>query len=120
MERLIENGEPILNGIEPLYKVEKRIFKKLGELENIEEELGIDLVILFRALKNGIYGTMYGETVDKLISDIIRIKPQNFKLCLHIGKPCLYYIWGWPGPDSTSYYFKDYGKTWALTKEELL
>ena len=29
--------------------------KKLGQLEDIEEELGIDLVTLFKALRNGFY-----------------------------------------------------------------
>lgn len=28
---------------------------KLGKLEDIEEELGIDLATLFKALKNGVY-----------------------------------------------------------------
>ena len=30
-------------------------YAKLADLEDIEDELGIDLITLFKALKNGIY-----------------------------------------------------------------
>jgi hypothetical protein len=30
----------------------------------------------------------------------------------------LHYEWGWPGPNFR-YYLYDYGRTWALTKEEI-
>ena len=93
---------------------------KLGHYEDIDEELGIDYPILIKALTNGIYGSMYGGKPDNEINKIIFIEPRKFKLCIHVDQPCLYYEWGWPGPDSTNYRLKDYGKTWALTKEELL
>lgn len=32
--------------------------QKLGELEDIEEELGIDLVILLKAVKNGVFANI--------------------------------------------------------------
>lgn len=28
------------------------------------------------------------------------------------------YIWGWPGPDYNTYYFRDYGQTWAFSIED--
>ncbi len=34
--------------------------------------------------------------------------------------PYLIYVWGGPGPDYNTYYFQDYGKTWAFSKEELV
>ena len=93
------------------------MYDKLHDLEDIEEELGIDLITLFKALKNGIYGTMYG--MPKGQDKVIFIEPRNFKLCIHIDKPCLYYVWGYPGPDGNHYYFKEYGKTWSIMKEDL-
>lgn len=77
---------------------------KLGQLEDIEEELEIDLVTLFKALK-GIY-----------------IKPNN----IYVGSPYLCFAenenreleFQFKIVD-TWYKVKDYGKTWALTKEEL-
>ena len=92
---------------------------KLKNYEDIEEELGIDISILIKALQKGIYGTLYGGTINSSYEKIIHIKPIQFKLCLHVDEPCIYYEWGWPGPDYNRYKLKDYGKTWALTKEEL-
>lgn len=93
---------------------------KLGQLEDIEEELGIDLMVLFKALKNGIYASMYGGKPNNTFNEIIFIEPKSFKLCTHTHQTCLYYEWGWPGPEANCYYLNDYGKSWALTEEELL
>ena len=89
---------------------------KLGQLEDIEEELGIDLITLFKAMKQGIY---YKEEVwGKMFSGFSSIIYLSLKdKCLM--EECddgsihdsIYYH---------NYYFKDYGKTWALTKEELI
>ena len=92
---------------------------KLGKLEDIEEELGIDLITLVKALKNGIYGSMYGGKPNNKYNSVIFIEPRSFKLCLHIDEPCIYYEWGWPGPEANRYKLKDYGISWALTTEEL-
>ena len=80
------------------------IYNKCREIEDIEEELGIDLITLFKALK-GIY-----------------IKPNN----IYVGSPYLCFAenenreleFQFKVVD-TWYKVKDYGKTWALTKEEL-
>ena len=87
------------------------IRNKLFFLENIEEELGIELITLFKALKNGIWEN------DKYCNKILYLKPEDFTIILK--EKYIYYEWGWPGPDYFIYYFNDYGKTWALTKEEL-
>ena len=79
--------------------------QKLGQLEDIEQELGIDLKVLFKALE-GIY-----------------IKPDN----IYVGSPYLCFAENeirklelqFKVAD-TWFKVKDYGKTWALTKEELL
>lgn len=81
---------------------------KLGKLENIEEELGIDLVTLFKAYTNGFY--VKGEAEKQYI---------DFENCLNAtafkNKEMFY------GHKWTHQYVKlfDYGTTWSLVKEEL-
>ena len=79
---------------------------KLSQLEDIEEELGIDLIILFKALTKGIY--------RKTNYDIVFYNPSSMSITKtpHFGW-CLYHR------SYTRLFPKDYGKTWALTKEEL-
>lgn len=81
---------------------------KLSQLEDIEEELGIDLITLFKALNNPIYikENYDGTMVDKTLWC------SNSVIC-GIGEPII-------KVDNYAVYPKDYGKTWALTKEELL
>ena len=69
---------------------------KLGQLEDIEEELGIGLDKLFEALKNGIYGKI-GKKIEHILAP---------HLSWHYGEIYIFKI-------------KDYGKTWALTMGEL-
>ena len=80
-------------------------YEKLQQLENIEEELGIDLITLFKALKEGIY---YLEEGNIFFSNDVN---------LWCGTSKNYYISG------AGIYkkVKDYGKTWWLEKpkEEL-
>ena len=86
-------------------KYSTQLFDKLKLLEDIEEELGVDLLTLFKALK-GIY-----------------IKPNN----IYVGSPYLCFAenenreleFQFKIVD-TWYKVKDYGKTWALTSEKLL
>ena len=85
---------------------------KLGQLEDIEEELGIDLITLFKAVKYGVYyftnGTQltrdYVYLTDNYTSVGIREK-LSYSFLTAFGRQILL--------------FNEYGKTWALTKEEL-
>ena len=70
--------------------------QKLGQHEDIEEELGIDLITLFKALKNGIYGKI-GDRIEHILAP---------HLVEHMKEIYIFKI-------------KDYGKTWALTEQEL-
>ena len=79
--------------------------QKLGQLENIEEELGIDLITLFKAIKNGVW-----VKTKNGISQHFTISVRKW---LQTNTYCLYYR------PYTHVWFKNYGKTWALTKEEL-
>lgn len=80
---------------------------KLGQLEDIEEELGIDLITLFKVLTEGIY--------RKTNYDIVFYNPSSMSITKtpHFG-------WALYHRSYTHLFTKDYGKDWALTKEELL
>ena len=91
------------------------VVNKLGELEDIEEELGIDLITLFKILKSKevIYkrkrGVLYHETtLEKYIILGLAFGDEYYGLWV-------YDKFG----DEMLLYTKDYGKTWALTREEL-
>lgn len=90
---------------------------KLGKLEDIEEDLGIDLITLFKALRNGIWTNQeqcYGDEKQGKIRffQVRLLLEENAVGCIHNSM--------WKGKeDIRTLYFKDYGKTWALTKEEL-
>lgn len=87
------------------------VHHKLGQLEDIEDELGIDLITLFKALKNGFYGKQPWS--DGKIKHYTS-KTHDFGFD---AKRLLTYSTGYEIDDE--YGIKDYGKTWALTKGEL-
>lgn len=89
-----------------LHQIVAEALEKLDQLEDIEEELGIDLITLFKALKDGIY--FYGQKEEEL---------QDVQLRMFHEEPMLVHNCG----DLTDLevYVAGYGKTWALTKEEL-
>lgn len=92
--------------------------QKLGQLEDIEEELGINLIILFYALKKGIYVRLLDytkPTFKKIMIEQYHIDIK--KKYIDIRRDRLYGSFGNTG--GHLYRFKDYGKTWALTKGEL-
>ena len=105
MERLTKknNGNTPYNQTEYPYLAGagiNDITNKLGKLEDIEEELRIPLEVLFKALK---YGRWDWQKVEKhYIFDN--------HITLHYNGVC--WIIGHHKTDM-------YGKTWALTKEEL-
>lgn len=80
---------------------------KLGKLEDIEEELGIDLITLFKALESGVWYKDYKDNDKIKFTDDI----EEHKKCKELIVPAKYTIIG--------LLFKDYGVTWALTREEL-
>ena len=90
---------------------------KLGTLEDIEEELGIDLITLFKALRNGIWTDQeqwYGDEKQG------KIRFFQVRLLLEENAVGCIYNSMWKGEEVIrTLYFKDYQKTWALTKEEL-
>ena len=87
-----------------------RLTKK-AKLEVIEEELGIDLLTLIKALKNGIYVKYDSDFGFTGKPHIVIKKDKATEICFRDKK---WWI------QENEFMLKDYGKTWALTKEELL
>ena len=90
----------------------KKDLDRLEEYRKFEEELGIDLITMFKALKNGIYYFAYD---GQLIHDYVSLTNNYIDAGAH---------------DKLSYsfmtllekqilLFEGYGKNLALTKEEL-
>ena len=134
MERLTHkvDGEyyPIQN---ILGSVRPRIHNKLGKLEDIEEELGVSLEAIFKAYKVGIWTKGGYYDACYLDANPVFVKGKE----LHIG-----FNWylqydnedldnSFQEEDALCLFsmeyedkiyctrLKDYGKTWALTREEL-
>ena len=98
------------------------IFNKLGQLEDIEEENGIDLITLFKALKYGFY-IKYNDKIVHILPDK-HITINFWYKTINVFIPPKFFIDCKKGTDYLSetideeYRFKDYGETWALTREE--
>ena len=79
-----------------------KIVDKLGQLEDIEEELKIDFIIGGKAMLNGIYTKTYGFiSGEHICLEKFRIYIPMYSVSLPFEGPV------------------GYGKLWALTKEEL-
>lgn len=83
--------------------------KQLEDIEDIKNELGIDLITLFKILK------------QKYVFNKEKIKVDLLSLFLDIESNKLY-IYGYIKNtfEDVRLYAKDYGQTWMLTKEEWL
>ena len=91
-----------------------KAYWKLKELEDIEEELGISLDILFKALKNGFYEIQFKSLWE------YGIKTSGKDACksLDLENHRFFVPESAEGPAIIND-FKDYGKTWSLRKEDL-
>ena len=98
-------------------------YDKLGQLEDIEEENGFDLITLFKALKDGFY-IKYNDKIVHIFP-YKHITINFWYKTINVFIPPKFFIDCKKGTDYLSetideeYWFKDYGKTWALTREEL-
>lgn len=108
-ERLTKKDETVLGGYSLVASalgsdVMAKSLSKLGQLEDIEEELGVDLITLFKALKYGVY-----FKGNKELKDV--------KLRMFYEEPMLVHT----EDDSCEeeVYVEGYKTSWALTKEEL-
>ena len=128
------NGITILKGdLIEIMSLDKAT-EKLHKILEIEEEIGIDLITLYRALNRGIY---YKEdnhiffTTNNIVlvsNELVQVKPTyavkeaTIKSCYYGDCEPLKYLkdahyWDWK--TCNHWKLKDYGVTWSLTKEEL-
>lgn len=112
-EKNIKSGIYYPLETEPTYDECKIIcVQKLGKLEDIEDELGIDLITLFKALdlKQPIFVKDFQgacEFDDTIVSSKFITNGKQLALVDNLSQESMYLN------------LDEYGKTWALTKEEL-
>ena len=104
--------------------------KGLEALKDIEEELGIDLVtfskLLYALDKECVYVKVKktkqynGYSVDEETGEIERNIIARFSRYVNGTREWFFTISFTDISSVNHYLLKDYGKTWALTKEELL
>ena len=106
------NGGPVTTKADFKIITQEKANEKLHKILNIEEEIGIDLTVVFSALKNGVW---YFDEQGQLLHDYVWLVNN------YVGTGV---------PDKLSFSFKTflsgkillfagYGKEWALTEERL-
>ena len=89
---------------------------KLGKLEDLEDELGISLEVLFKALKDGAYKKINNQIWKCYDLDIhYNISEQKYILNAY----SIENIETFEASYETTIYIEDYGKNWSLTRKEL-
>ena len=128
MSRLTNSTNDILNGKAKQIDMikEQQIYLKLKTLEDLEDELGCPLYVVFKAiLQNHIYIQMYDRNEKGKIYEpkkLVMYKQED--VCLSRTKNhnpdvwCLSFWGGWNDLWVACAYLKDYKKTWWLTREE--
>ena len=102
-----------------LRKIIEEDLELFKEYKKIEEEIGIDLITLFEILEQGyVYTTGFNKRMEKWYFQCIEginkttLGIKYLEIVFNENedlKGCVSWIPDW----------RDYGKTWALTKEEL-
>ena len=92
---------------------------KLGALEDIEEELGCPLEVVFKVFKALKDGQVIVKHIVGLKNPKTFLEAHKIAELLFDGKNYGLWIYDNGYGDQFRVYTKDYGKTWALTKEEL-
>ena len=116
MERLIAKGTYNKQYYLPAINID-RVANKLGKLEDIEQELGIPLEVLFKALKEGFY--VRNEEDKQIRFFTCSLEYNHWDCNWYLDCDCQEDIDG-DFLKSVEYEdLKDYGKTWSLTREEL-
>ena len=118
MNRLTNSTESIIKAIATPIDVHKKqlIYLKLKSLEDLEEELGMELKV-YHKLMNMLYcgkkypNILYVKDKDNIVQvGILEIDYCKKKIIFYKGKSY---------NSDYVYCFIQYGKTWALTREEL-
>lgn len=85
-----------------------KLYCKLEQLEDIEEDLGVDLITFSKVLKQKFVFNKEKIKVD-LLSIFFDFETNKIYMYGYIKNTF----------EDVRLYAKDYGKTWALTREEL-
>ena len=93
-------------------KMFAQMIDELCEYKTIEEELGIELITLFEALKNGVY---YFTSDGQLIHDYVWLV-NNY---IGVGTPDKLSFSFKTISDGQTLLFENYGKTWSVYKQTL-
>ena len=93
-------------------EINDAIYKKLKSLEDLEEELKIDLGVLFSALKIGVW---YFDNQGQLIHDYVWLINNYITAGASEKLSCSFETFY----DRQILSFEDYGKTWSLDKKDL-
>lgn len=103
------------------YELIENAIDKLGQLEDIEDKLGIDLITVSNGWKNGIYILPCGmaDPYDEYVDDeenpreyhLPAIKARINTININDGS---FTSLRW------KYYFRDIGKTWAVNERDLV
>ena len=115
LTRKVQLCRDLITGRELKYEAienENECIDKLGELENIEEEIGIDLINAVELCKQ-VNSKKVVYTKERWGIDTIKIIDE---LDIELFSHRLYKNFGGVYVSLDLY---EYGKTWALTKEEL-
>ena len=112
MKRLTRKDDLFSGGYEPLAPY-CDVASKLGKFEDIEEAMGVDLILYLKMCV--IEASVF--ILNKIINEVYEIRCPK---CVYnpdlkaFGFKALKDTYNWRFPMS------EYGKTWALTREELL
>lgn len=90
----------------------KKDLDRLEEYKKFEEEFGIELTVLFSALKNGIYYFAYD---DQLIHDYVYLIDNYTDVGTHEKLSFSFKTF----LENRTLLFEDYGETWALDINDL-
>lgn len=92
--------------------MKNKYINKLGKYEDIEEELGIDLFTFFNGMEKDIWIKWNNKIMFVRYDDKYPVFCEGILFCT-VRNVC--------GKEHESYCLSidDYGKTWALTREEL-
>lgn len=104
-----DNIETALKDYEKIKKASDTLLK----YKDLERELGIDLITLIKIFAKGFYARIKGYDGYYLY----QFDPRDIEL--NIERKSLIVYEEWRDSEYGEYPFKKYGKTWALTKEEL-
>ena len=100
----------------------KQCVNKLGQLEDLEEEIGMSLLLLFRILKHGriihkykIFCASKKMILESSIINGLFYESGQYGLEVYNEEDDIDEEYN----DFKYVYIKDYGKTWAITRKEL-